>query len=600
MKTLLVGINAKYIHSNLAIHSISSYAKAKAISIKVEEYTINQSVDDILGSIFKHKPEVLGFSCYIWNIEIICKLVVEIKKVLPKLIIILGGPEVSYEQREWLNQLPMVDVVVYGEGEVTMTELIKSINQQRQLDLIPLESIQGIAYRAEKIVQITPPRKPIDMDLLPFIYENDLEAYGNRILYYETSRGCPFNCQYCLSSIEKGTRFRSIKKVFEALDFFMEKKIHQVKFVDRTFNANPKRTDELWRYIIQKDNGVTNFHFEIAADLLTKSNLSILKKARPGLIQLEIGVQSTHVETLTVVDRVTDFDKLSQQVRAIQSFRNTHIHLDLIAGLPNEDYMTFGNSFNEVYELRPDQLQLGFLKVLSGSGMKAMASLYELQYRDYAPYEILSTHVMGFGEIQQLKMLEYVLELYYNSGHYKHALAYLIEFHETAFDFYSALGEFFRRKKGHMIKHSMVSLYDLLYDFSRTILRKEDVLFAELLTYDLLLQERLKKQPSWYLEDLEDKELFKQMYIQEALHHEWLPKLAMYNGKQLSRLCQIKLFSGAILQYIQAEVSEIHNNEKYEKIICLFDYTDRNPLNHEPLIKVFDYVAMCDLLNIGD
>lgn len=566
-KTLLVGINAKYIHSNLAIHSISKYAKNNNLDFLIKEYTINQALDHIMADIYDVKPDILGLSCYIWNIEMICQLVRELKKVMPGVTIVLGGPEVSYEWDQWFEKLPEVDYIISGEGEASFTELVSQLSLGDVYTSLPgVVTINGeFKYR-----------QPLSMDDLPFIYDEGLDAYRHRIMYYETSRGCPFNCQYCLSSIEKGLRFRSLDLVFEELQFFLDAKVPQVKFVDRTFNAKVDRTISIWRYIIDNDNGVTNFHFEIAADLLTREVVGVLGSARPGLVQLEIGVQSTNEETLQIIKRFTKFDELSNQVRSIQDLRNTHLHLDLIAGLPKEGYDQFKQSFNDVFHLNPDQLQLGFLKVLRGSGIKDMADDYGLKYRDYAPYEILETHDMSYGEIEALKMLEHALEIYYNSGYYKHTLAYLIDAFDSPFDLFESLGDYYKSVGGHMLKHAKLSLYNILRDFGRS-LKLDSELLDQVLTFDLLLQEKIKKYPTWYQPSSSDEKLSRNFFRNEGKVHKYLPELEKATGKQLSRTCHLKVFRDG--RFIKG------SGEGLEQV-ALFDYSYRNPLNHEPRIVV--------------
>lgn len=571
-KTVLVGINAKYIHSNLAIHSISKYAKTEGLNLDIREYTINQQLDNIMADIYDAKPEVLGLSCYIWNMEMIIKLVRELKKIMPQLTLFLGGPEVSYEWDQWFEKLPEIDYIVSGEGEVTVTELIKTINDGKDP-----ESVAGVVVGGA--LEKYRLRQPMSMDLLPFIYDGDLESYRHRIMYYETSRGCPFNCQYCLSSIEKGLRFRSLDLVFEELAFFLEAKVPQVKFVDRTFNAKRDRTKAIWQYIIDHDNGITNFHFEIAADLLTDDVIEVLSKARVGLVQLEIGVQSTHDETLDIIRRFTKFDLLTQQVRQIQALKNTHLHLDLIAGLPKEGYSTFKKSFNDVFHLNPDQLQLGFLKVLRGSGIKEMAGKYGLKYRDYAPYEILETADLTYGEMEDLKMLEHVLEIYYNSGYYKHSLEYIMTFFESPFDLFEDLGRYYKSKNGHMLKHAKLSLYNMLRDFGLDLVPDGAVL-DQVLTYDLLLQEKIKKYPTWYQTCVEEEKLSRNFFRNEGKLHEYMPDLKHFTGKQLSRSCHLKVLSHKAL--LDSEIEG-------DKYVAIFDYTKRNPLNNQPYTLFMPY-----------
>jgi len=581
MKTVLVGINAKFIHSNLGIHSIRKYAEKQGLAIDVLEYTINQSIDDILERVVETRAEVIGFSCYIWNIEMIKKIVIEIQKIMPETMIILGGPEVSYEIKDLMLELPMVDMVIYGEGEKTTYEILSSIENN-----CDYKQVAGIAYRVNNMnsgssdedsneegteIIINPLATHMDMDDMPFIYEDDMSDYDNRILYYESTRGCPFNCQYCLSSIEKGIRYRSLSLVQEELQFFLDQQVKQVKFVDRTFNCNHSRTHAIWSYIIEHDNGFTNFHFEIAADLLTDGILELLESARPGLIQLEIGVQSTNPRTLEIVQRVTDFSSLTKSVNQIQSYKNIHIHLDLIAGLPAEGYERFSKSFDDVYSLQPDQLQLGFLKVLKGSGIKHLAKEYGLVYRDYAPYEILKTNDLTFAEMSKLKMVEYVLELYYNSGHFRNTLRYLEGFFDSPFQLYEGLGRHFADNEGHLLKHSKLSLYGFLKDFGESAKGINQDYLIQSLKYDLMLQEKIKKYPEWLIDDHSYDNLIRGFFSNEAEKPRILTHLTGYTSKQLSRLCHVAIF----------DYDMIGNNDNLNKVVVIYDYVNRNKLNNE-------------------
>ncbi|MDA3846714.1 MAG: B12-binding domain-containing radical SAM protein [Vallitaleaceae bacterium] len=566
MKVALVGINAKFIHSNLGIHSIKQYNGKMGIHIDVLEYTINQSIDDILERVIETSAQVIGFSCYIWNIEIIRKLVVEVHKIMPETFIMLGGPEVSYELKTFMTELPMVSVIIYGEGEKSTNLLLAKLIAGRSY-----ASVNGIAYREGNQIFINPPVDNLDMDEIPFVYEKDMSDYEHKILYYESTRGCPFKCSYCLSSIEKGIRYRSMPLVMRELQFFLDSNVRQVKFVDRTFNCNQSRTKAIWAYIIEHDNHTTNFHFEIAADLLNEAILSILKDARPGLIQLEIGVQSTNQKTLEIVQRVTDFDSLSTSVKAIHAYQNIHVHLDLIAGLPAEGYDSFAKSFNDVYNLGPDQLQLGFLKVLRGSGIKLRADQYGLVYRDYAPYEILKTNDLTFAEMTKLKMVEYVLELYYNAGHFRHTLTYLERFCQSPFHMYEGLGQYFAENEGHLLKHSKLSLYTFLKNYGAQIEGINLDYLVQVLKFDLMLQEKIKKYPEWLEADHTYEALIRGFYAMEVNHPRVLAHLKDNNAKQLSRLCHVEVF----------DYNMISEDMGPQKVAVVFDYIARNKLNNE-------------------
>ncbi len=460
MKILLCAVNAKYIHSNLAVYSIRANAKEYRDQIELGEYTINQYVEDVLQDIYKKKPDFLAFSCYIWNIRQVRELVRELRKVLPKVPIWLGGPEASYDAKGLLERYPEVTGVLAGEGEESFYELCKFYDGKTAA----LAGITGIAYREEEEIIVKPHAFIKDLSSLTFAYE-DFQDFEHKIIYYESSRGCPYSCSYCLSSIDKGVRFRNLEKVKAELQTFIDARVPQVKFVDRTFNCKPSHAMGIWTYIQEHDNGVTNFHFEVAADLITEEELALFAKMRKGLIQLEIGVQSTNEHTICEIRRKMDFAKVAELVTKIKALGNIHQHLDLIAGLPEEGYESFGNSFDDVFALRPEQLQLGFLKVLKGSYMYENRQAYGLMYRSEPPYEVLSTNWMSYDEMIRLKGIEQMVELYYNSHQYDRTLEAVFEGEESAFAFFESLGDDYRAKGYHLVNHSRKEKYYILKEF---------------------------------------------------------------------------------------------------------------------------------------
>lgn len=492
MKILLTAINAKYIHSNLAVYSLQAYAEAQGHKIERAEYTINNQLDDILEKIYCQKPDVLIFSCYIWNIEYVRELAAEFHKLRPEVPIWVGGPEVSFETERFLKENPAITGIMMGEGERTLTELCTSFEQESSL-----EKIDGISYRrGDGTVAVQPLRSLLPMDELPFCYAN-LQDFEHRIIYYESSRGCPFSCSYCLSSVDKKLRFRSLPLVYRELQFFIDAKVPQVKFVDRTFNCKHEHAMTIWKYILEHDNGVTNFHFEISADLLREEEMELMSQMRPGLIQLEIGVQSTNPETIRAIHRHMDLKKLEHCVNRVHSFRNIHQHLDLIAGLPYEDYDIFHQSFNDVYQMKPDQLQLGFLKVLKGSLMQKEAEGYGIVYKEKEPYEVLSTNWLTYGEVLKLKMVESMVEVYYNSGQFWHTLEYLVPLEKDAFTFYEKLGSFYEKKGYSEISHSRMRRYEILLEYLKEETDVPAEVAAQKMLYDLYLREKLKKRPAF-------------------------------------------------------------------------------------------------------
>lgn len=496
MKILLAACNAKYIHSNLAVYNLKSCSGEYSSRVVVKEYTINQIRDDILKDIYLEQPDVVCFSCYIWNISFVRELVPDLKKILPQVEFWAGGPEVSYDAVEFLKKNPAFFGVMVGEGEETFHELAGYYIERKPETL---SGIRGVAFRDEnkgRDVVHTGWRELMDLSKVPFAYSN-LTEFKNRIIYYESSRGCPFSCSYCLSSIDKKLRFRDIELVKKELQFFIDNKVPQVKFVDRTFNCKHDHAMEIWRYITENDNGITNFHFEISADLLRAEELALMKTMRPGLIQLEIGVQSTNPQTIKAIRRTMDFEKLKGIVEQIHSFGNIHQHLDLIAGLPYEGYDSFHKSFCDVYALRPEQFQLGFLKVLKGSYMMEMTGEYQILYKDREPYEVLSTAWLTYGEILRLKMVESMVEVYYNSGQFKNTLVFLEKYFDDPFRMYEALGRFYEKKGYSEISHSRMRRYEILMEFAGEQKEIPSEALSDVMLLDLYLRENLKSRPSF-------------------------------------------------------------------------------------------------------
>ena len=496
MKILLAACNAKYIHSNLAVYNLKSCSGEYSSRVVVKEYTINQIRDDILKDIYLEQPDVVCFSCYIWNISFVRELVPDLKKILPQVEFWAGGPEVSYDAVEFLKKNPAFFGVMVGEGEETFHELAGYYIERKPETL---SGIRGVAFRDEnkgRDIVHTGWRELMDLSKVPFAYSN-LTEFKNRIIYYESSRGCPFSCSYCLSSIDKKLRFRDIELVKKELQFFIDNKVPQVKFVDRTFNCKHDHAMEIWRYITENDNGITNFHFEISADLLRAEELALMKTMRPGLIQLEIGVQSTNPQTIKAIRRTMDFEKLKGIVEQIHSFGNIHQHLDLIAGLPYEGYDSFHKSFCDVYALRPEQFQLGFLKVLKGSHMMEMTGEYQILYKDREPYEVLSTAWLTYGEILRLKMVESMVEVYYNSGQFKNTLVFLEKYFDDPFRMYEALGRFYEKKGYSEISHSRMRRYEILMEFAGEQKEIPSEALSDVMLLDLYLRENLKSRPSF-------------------------------------------------------------------------------------------------------
>lgn len=554
MKILLAACNAKYIHSNLAVYNLKSCSGEYSSRVVVKEYTINQIRDDILKDIYLEQPDVVCFSCYIWNISFVRELVPDLKKILPQVEFWAGGPEVSYDAVEFLKKNPVFFGVMVGEGEETFHELAGYYIERKPETL---SGIRGVAFRDEnkgRDIVHTGWRELMDLSKVPFAYSN-LTEFKNRIIYYESSRGCPFSCSYCLSSIDKKLRFRDIGLVKKELQFFIDNKVPQVKFVDRTFNCKHDHAMEIWRYITENDNGITNFHFEISADLLRAEELALMKTMRPGLIQLEIGVQSTNPQTIKAIRRTMDFEKLKRIVEQIHSFGNIHQHLDLIAGLPYEGYDSFHKSFCDVYALRPEQFQLGFLKVLKGSYMMEMTGEYQILYKDREPYEVLSTAWLTYGEILRLKMVESMVEVYYNSGQFKNTLVFLEKYFDDPFRMYEALGRFYEKKGYSEISHSRMRRYEILMEFAGEQKEIPSEALSDVMLLDLYLRENLKSRPSF----ASDQKPYERLI--------WDYRKA----KKIPKTAHIEVF---------------RDGKK-----LLFDYTDRDPLtNNAQLTDITDEV----------
>lgn len=493
MKILLVACNAKYIHSNLAVYDLQAYASDYADYIVLKEYTINQQKDDIMRDIYLEHPDVVCVSCYIWNLSFVKELMADLIKILPGADFWAGGPEVSYDAEKFLTENSEFKGVMVGEGEETFKELAGYYVEKNPQDL---KDMTGICYRDGDQIIHNGWRQIMDLSSIPFIYK-DLSEFKNRIIYYESSRGCPFSCSYCLSSIDKKLRFRDTETVKKELQFFIDNKVPQVKFVDRTFNCKHDHAMAIWKYINEHDNGVTNFHFEISADLLREEELQEMSTMRPGLIQLEIGVQSTNSDTIKAIHRTMDFEKLKGIVDRIHSFGNIHQHLDLIAGLPYEDYDSFRHSFNDVYALKPQQLQLGFLKVLKGSHMMEMCREYGIVYKTQEPYEVLSTKWLDYDHVLKLKTVENMVEVYYNSGQFQNTLEYLEKFFPDAFSIYERLGSFYMEKGYGDVSHTRMRRYEILLEFLEDVPEISMDQVKDQMVYDLYLRENLKSRPGF-------------------------------------------------------------------------------------------------------
>ena len=617
MKFLLAAINAKYIHSNPGVYSLRAFARTKipGADIEIGEYTINHQMDLILQDIYRRKPDFIGFSCYIWNISYIIEIVRDVKKVLPEAEIWLGGPEVSYDAKKVLTREPDVRGIMRGEGELTFTELVRAYLQREKTsvpdgytgesfrgqakeetsgcaentrmpenaegenahsDRLDLSQIPGITYRAANgEIEEHGPQRLLSLDEIPFYYD-DMAGFENRIVYYESSRGCPFSCSYCLSSIDKTVRFRSLDLVLPELQFFLDHKVPQVKFVDRTFNCKREHTLGIWRYLVEHDNGITNFHFEVSADIFDEEELELIGKMRPGLIQLEIGVQSTNPDTIREIHRHMDLVKLKRAVDRVYDYRNTHQHLDLIAGLPYENYESFMRSFDDVYRMRPDQLQMGFLKVLKGSYMEEQVAAYDLKYRGIPPYEVLSTKWLPYSDVIRLKGVEDMVEVYYNSGQFPATMKLLEKRFQRPSEIFVNLAEYYEKNGLTGISHSRLARYEILYRFLEEDMREEErdhvtaakvpetgqpslADFRDSLMYDLYVRENIKSRPSFASDQSPYKKEVREFFMAEEENPKWLTDYAGFDSRQMAKMA--------------------HLEHMEDGTFVLFDYKKRDPLS---------------------
>lgn len=617
MKFLLAAINAKYIHSNPGVYSLRAFARTKipGADIEIGEYTINHQMDLILQDIYRRKPDFIGFSCYIWNISYIMEIVRDVKKVLPEAEIWLGGPEVSYDAKKVLTREPDVRGIMRGEGELTFTELVRAYLQREKTsvpdgytgesfrgqakeetsgcaentrmpenaegenahsDRLDLSQIPGITYRAANgEIEEHGPQRLLSLDEIPFYYD-DMAGFENRIVYYESSRGCPFSCSYCLSSIDKTVRFRSLDLVLPELQFFLGHKVPQVKFVDRTFNCKREHTLGIWRYLVEHDNGITNFHFEVSADIFDEEELELIGKMRPGLIQLEIGVQSTNPDTIREIHRHMDLVKLKRAVDRVYDYRNTHQHLDLIAGLPYENYESFMRSFDDVYRMRPDQLQMGFLKVLKGSYMEEQVAAYDLKYRGIPPYEVLSTKWLPYSDVIRLKGVEDMVEVYYNSGQFPATMKLLEKRFQRPSEIFVNLAEYYEKNGLTGISHSRLARYEILYRFLEEDMREEErdhvtaakvpetgqpslADFRDSLMYDLYVRENIKSRPSFASDQSPYKKEVREFFMAEEENPKWLTDYAGFDSRQMAKMA--------------------HLEHMEDGTFVLFDYKKRDPLS---------------------
>ena len=568
MKILLTTLNSKFIHTNLAIRYLRESVK-DLVDVDVREYTINNQLDYILKDIYKNNYDVVFFSTYIWNIYDIVKLCDNLKKVKPEIKIGLGGPEVTYDSKNAMEKYEFLDYILCGEGELVFRSLVQHFLGQKKI-----EDVKGITYKKDGQIIVNDEMELLsNLDEIPSPYENlDVKEYENRIVYYETSRGCPFNCQYCLSSAIKGLRYFSIDRVKRDLKNLIDARVSQIKFIDRTFNANKKFAKEIMEFLMENDNGYTTYHFEVTAHLLDEDMLNFLKNCKEGLFQFEIGVQSTNQKTLDAVGRRDDFEKLSYVVKTIKSYRNIHQHLDLIAGLPYEGYERFEQSFNDVFNLGIEQLQLGFLKMIKGTGMRYSAEKYGYKFKDYAPYEILYNDFISYDEILKIKDIEEILETYYNSNNFPLSLEFIIKnyYAKSPFKFFEEFSTYFEDKGYFHMAQGKNQLYKILLDFYNEKINENNELFREILKYDYISLGKISTVPSLF--DKIEIPNFKSK-CHDFLHNEdniktYLPSFIDTPAKYILKYIHFEPFKYNVLKLKK------NINEKLDKeeTVILFDY----------------------------
>jgi radical SAM superfamily enzyme YgiQ (UPF0313 family) len=586
MKALLTTLNSKYIHSALSIRYLKEFCKDIA-DISLMEFTINQNIDYIAGEIYKKKPDIIGFSTYIWNLEQTLRVCEILKLISPNIKIILGGPEVSFDSEDIMKENWFIDFIISGEGEIPFRQLLLAIFDGDR----DFSSVKGLTYReGEEIIKNPPGSLLKNLDMIPSPYVEIDKSLEKKIVYYESSRGCPFNCQFCLSSTIKGVRYFSLERVKEDLQRLMDMKVKQVKFVDRTFNANKKYAMEIMEFIMDKDPENTNFHFEVTAHLIDRDMLQLIKKAKPGLFQFEIGVQSTNEKTIEAIGRTTDFDKLREVCKEIKSYKNIHQHLDLIAGLPYEGYESFKKSFNDVYEIKPEKIQLGFLKLLKGSGLRKEKDKYGFKFLDVPPYEVLETNYIKYDEMLRLKGIEDLVEKYYNEEYFNTTISYLVENkYDTAFDFFEDFLEFWEYKGYHKLSHSRDRLYEILWEFCNYKGLEELDVINEIIKFDYLFNNQNYNMPEFiFRTDVDLIQSNKHNILKdERLLKEILPNFKDMPTKNLIKMVHIESFKIDVLSLIKKDYNL--SRSIFNRRWILFKYNKRT-FNKCDAFDITEYV----------
>lgn len=564
MKIICTSINAKFIHTNLAIRYLKAYAQPE-YDIELTEYTIKDPIMNIVTDLYRRNPDVVGFSCYIWNMEETIKVTQLLKKINSNIKIVLGGPEVSYDAREWMDKLEAVDFIVMGEGEAAFKQLLQELDGENHF-----EQVGGICYRKNSgEVQINPQLNKLDLRTIPspFRFPEDIASLSKRIAYIETSRGCPFNCQFCLSSIEIGVRYFDREFIKEEIRYLMKNGVKTFKFLDRTFNISRSYAMDIFQFLIDEHLPGTVFQFEITADIMRPEVIEFLnKEAPPGLFRFEIGVQSTNDYTNELVKRKQNFEKLKRTVTMVKNGGKIDQHLDLIAGLPEEDYHSFRKTFNDVFAMRPEELQLGFLKMLRGTGLRRQADEYQYVYMDYAPYEILSNRVLPFDDVIRIKQVEDVLEKYWNDHRMDHSIEYIItNLFPSAFDFFQDFGSFWETQGWSRIGHQLEDLFRRLDEFLRNSHAKDIEIIRDLMKYDYLSRHKYKPRKPWWNQELTKEE--RSNYYQKIIEN---PDLL--NGIELD---EKELFKHTVIEPVSFDIQQyLIDGKLIRKPMLLFVYFD--------------------------
>ncbi len=572
MKIICTSINAKYIHTNLAIRYLKAYAQPE-YDIELTEYTIKDPIMNIVTDLYSKKPDVIGFSCYIWNMEETIKVIQLLKKISPNITIVLGGPEVSYDAREWMEKVEAIDVIVIGEGEETFRRLLQELKGEKNFD-----EIGGICYRKNTgKLQMSPQINKLDLRTIPspFRFKEDISTLSKRIVYLETSRGCPFNCQFCLSSIEVGVRYFDREYIKEEIRYLMKNGAKTFKFLDRTFNISRSYAMDIFQFLIDEHLPGTVFQFEITADIMRPEVIEFLnKEAPPGLFRFEIGIQSTNDYTNELVKRKQNFEKLTRTVTMVKNGGKIDQHLDLIAGLPEEDYHSFRKTFNDVFEMRPEELQLGFLKMLRGTGLRRQADEYQYVYMDYAPYEILSNRVLPFDDVIRIKQVEDVLEKYWNAHRMDHSIEYIItSLFPSAFDFFQDFGSYWENRGWSRIGHQLEDLFKRLDEFLTSHHVNDIEIIRDLMKYDYLSRHKYKPRKPWWEQALTKQK--RSGYYQSILENP-----SLLNGIELD---EKDLFKHTLIEPVSFDIDQyLLNGKLVKKPMLLFVYF--NPIVEKPIL----------------